>query len=216
MHKLKEKLMEELYELEERLGKASGKMSSSDLEMVHKLTDTVKNIDKIEMLEEGGGYSEESNWMADGRMYGTSYEGGSSYRRGDGRGRGRNARRDSMGRYSVYLGKCEFHNKTKNSPLDEFYEGYVYRPLYYSDAYTDFVSKLLSSDLKTYLYYDSNTPVKFQIHGFDILKVKSKKFVKKIGNIKDISKLDGLNLLVHLSYNTKTFDEYFRLNLLEK
>lgn len=123
---------------------------------------------------------------------------------------------DSMGRYSVYLGKCEFHNKTKNSPLDEFYEGYVYRPLYYSDAYTDFVSKLLSSNLKTYLYYDSNTPVKFQIHGFDILKVKSKKFVKKIGNIKDISKLDGLNLLVHLSYNTKTFDEYFRLNLLEK
>ena len=100
MHKLKEKLMEELYELEERLGKASGKMSSSDLEMVHKLTDTVKNIDKIEMLEEGGGYSEESNWMADGRMYGTSYEGGSSYRRGDGRGRGRNARRDSMGRYA--------------------------------------------------------------------------------------------------------------------
>ena len=32
-------------------------------------------------------------------MYGTSYEGGSSYARG-GRGRGRNAKRDSMGRYS--------------------------------------------------------------------------------------------------------------------
>lgn len=99
MHKIKEKLMEEIYELEDKLGKSTGKMSSSDLEMLHKLTDTVKNIDKIEMLEEGGGYSEESNWMADGRMYGTSYEGGSSYARG-GRGRGRNAKRDSMGRYS--------------------------------------------------------------------------------------------------------------------
>ena len=99
MHKIKEKLMEEIYELEDKLGKSTGKMSSSDLEMLHKLTDTVKNLDKIEMLEEGCGYSEESNWMADGRMYGTSYEDGSSYARG-GRGRGRNAKRDSMGRYS--------------------------------------------------------------------------------------------------------------------
>ena len=95
MHKIKEKLMEEIYELEDKLGKSTGKMSSSDLDMLHKLTDTVKNIDKIEMLEEGGGYSEESNWMADGRMYGTSYEGGSSYARGR-----RYAKRDSMGRYS--------------------------------------------------------------------------------------------------------------------
>ena len=53
-----------------------------------------KAIDKIEMLEEGGGYSEESRWMADGRMYGTSYDDGTSY------ARGRNAKRDSMGRYS--------------------------------------------------------------------------------------------------------------------
>lgn len=96
MHKIKEKLMEEIYELEDKLGKSTGKMSSSDLEMLHKLTDTVKNIDKIEMLEDGGGYSEESAWMADGRMYGASYDGGSSYARG----RGRNAKRDSMGRYS--------------------------------------------------------------------------------------------------------------------
>ena len=97
MHKIKEKLMDELYEIEEKMKKASGgKVSAGDLEYIHKLTDTIKNIDKIEMLEEGGGYSEESNWMADGRMYGTSYEDGMSYARG----RGRNAKRDSMGRYS--------------------------------------------------------------------------------------------------------------------
>ena len=99
MHKLKEKFMDELYALEERAGKSSARINDTDLNKIHKLTDTIKNIDKIEMLEEGGGYSEESNWMADGRMYGTSYEDGSSYARG-GRGRGRNVRRDSMGRYS--------------------------------------------------------------------------------------------------------------------
>lgn len=100
MHKIKEMLMNELYEYEEKAKRMSGgKISVQELDKIHKLTDTVKNIDKIEMLEEGGGYSEESNWMADGRMYGTSYDGGSSYARG-GRGRGRNARRDSMGRYS--------------------------------------------------------------------------------------------------------------------
>ena len=97
MHKLKEMLMDELYEYEEKAKKANGgKISMQELEKIHKLTDTVKNIDKIEMLEEGGGYSEESRWMADGRMYGTSYDDGTSYARG----RGRNAKRDSMGRYS--------------------------------------------------------------------------------------------------------------------
>lgn len=96
--------MNELYEYEEKAKKMpSGKLSQSEMDRIHKLTDTVKNIDKIEMLEDGGGYSEESNWMGEGRMYGTSYDGGSSYARG----RGRNARRDSMGRYSSDGGSYE-------------------------------------------------------------------------------------------------------------
>jgi hypothetical protein len=99
MHKLKEKFMDELYALEEKAEKSNARINDNDLNKIHKLTDTIKNIDKIEMLEDGGGYSEESDWMADGRMYGTSYDEGSSYARG-GRGRGRNAKRDSMGRYS--------------------------------------------------------------------------------------------------------------------
>ena len=68
----------------------NGKLSTQELEKIHKLTDTVKNIDKIEMLEDGEGYSEDGAYMGEGRIYGTSYA----------RGRGRNARRDSMGRYS--------------------------------------------------------------------------------------------------------------------
>ena len=91
MHKIKEMLMNELYEYEEKAKKMpNGKLSTQELEKIHKLTDTVKNIDKIEMLEDGEGYSEDTDFMGEGRMYGTSYA----------RGRGRNARRDRMGRYS--------------------------------------------------------------------------------------------------------------------
>lgn len=100
MHKIKEKLKEELKTLEKQIEKKDT-MSAGDLELVHKLSDTIKNIDKICLLEEEeDGYSERSTWTGDGRIYGQSYDdgrtGGSSYARG----RGRNARRDSMGRYS--------------------------------------------------------------------------------------------------------------------
>ena len=90
MHKIKEKLMDELYEVEDKMKKSNGgKVSAGDLEYIHKLTDTIKNIDKIEMLEGDEGYSEDGHYMGEGRIYGTSYA----------RGRTR-AKRDSMGRYS--------------------------------------------------------------------------------------------------------------------
>lgn len=44
------------YEVEQYADKKS--LSASDLEMIHKLTDTIKNLDKIEMLEGDNGYSE--------------------------------------------------------------------------------------------------------------------------------------------------------------
>ena len=82
LEKLKETLCEEL----DKFGK-SGDVTVSSLEKIHKLTDTIKNIDKIIMLEEDGGYSED--WVGEGRLYGNSYERGRRY-----------AKRDSMGRYS--------------------------------------------------------------------------------------------------------------------
>ena len=82
MHELKEKLCDELEEIARK-----GELGAGDLEIIHKLTDTIKNLDKIEMLEDGG-YSQAGDWEAD--MRGT-YGRGSSYR-------GR--KRDSMGRYS--------------------------------------------------------------------------------------------------------------------
>ena len=78
---LREKLSVELDEIANK-----GEMSAGDLETVHKLTDTIKNIDKICIMSEDGEYSQAGDWEAMGRTYGR----GSSY----------SQRRDSMGRYS--------------------------------------------------------------------------------------------------------------------
>jgi hypothetical protein len=80
------------------------KLTGGDLDMIWKLTDTVKNLDKIAMLEE----SEEGYSEARGGMRGRSYMHGSSYdddmMYSERRGRGINAKRDSMGRYSSDMG----------------------------------------------------------------------------------------------------------------
>lgn len=95
--------MQELYELKEMLMKelkeygSKGELSAGTLEIVDKLTHTVKNLCKIiEDYEESGEYSGNYPYMG-------SYNDGRSYRGRDGMSgaRGRmNARRDSMGRYS--------------------------------------------------------------------------------------------------------------------
>ena len=98
MEDLKDLLCAELEDYAEK-GKKAVKMSMGDLESIHKLTDTVKNILKIDTLSEELGYSEDGHYMGEGRIYGTSYDvydRGTSYARG----RGRYAKRDSMGRYS--------------------------------------------------------------------------------------------------------------------
>lgn len=102
MHKLeqlKDMLCKELEEYGDR-----DNLDVGGLEVVDKLAHAIKNIDKI--IE-----ADEEKYSGRGRSYGydrRSYEGGRSYDDGgsyDGgrsmRGRGRNARRDNMGRYST-------------------------------------------------------------------------------------------------------------------
>lgn len=101
---LRETLCSELDEIARK-----GEMSAGDLEAVHKLTDTIKNIDKIIMLESDG-YSQ-----ARGRETRTVYNDGNSYaRRGEHYVRGHysrdggdmyDGRRDNRGRYSRTDGK---------------------------------------------------------------------------------------------------------------
>ena len=68
MYELKGKLCKELDEIARK-----PEMGAGDLEIIHKLTDTIKNIDKIDMLEDDG-YSQ-----AGYRDGGSSYNRGSSY-----------------------------------------------------------------------------------------------------------------------------------------
>lgn len=105
LEELKEVVKREL----EKFGK-QGDISVSSLDKIHKLSDLYKNLCKIEMLEEEaeGGYSEARGGRGRGR---SSYDGGSSYdddmMYSERRGRGRNAKRDSMGRYSSEGGSYE-------------------------------------------------------------------------------------------------------------
>ncbi len=78
MRELRDMLCEELDGIAKK-----GELTAGSLETVDKLTHSIKSIDTIIAMDEGG-YSE------DGYDSVSSYAGG----------RGRNARRDSMGRYS--------------------------------------------------------------------------------------------------------------------
>lgn len=79
MHELREMLNEELTKISKM-----GDLTPTKLDLVDKLTHSIKSIDTIMAMQE---YSDDDGY---------SYEGGYS----NARGRGRNARRDSMGRYS--------------------------------------------------------------------------------------------------------------------
>lgn len=98
MHELKEMLTRELDNITKK-----GELSAGSLDIVDKITHSIKSIDTIMAME---GYSN------DGRSYdggysnrgysnrGRSYDGGYSNNYSMARGRGSNANRDSMGRYS--------------------------------------------------------------------------------------------------------------------
>jgi hypothetical protein len=103
LYDLKDKLCQELEEYGDK------ELSAGSLSTIDSLAHTIKNLDKIIEKYEEDDYS--------GAYYDGSYDDGNMNRnmdgtsrrysmrrysgaRGDGRGRGRNARRDSMGRYS--------------------------------------------------------------------------------------------------------------------
>lgn len=100
MYKMKELLKQELDGYCKR-----GELSAGSLDVIHKITDTIKNIDKIMMLEGGGEYSRGGgrpimydNWDSyAGPRAGTHYVAG-YYRRDDGDGYTRDDGRDAMRR----------------------------------------------------------------------------------------------------------------------
>ena len=111
MHKLKDMLCRELDEFARR-----DSIESYDLDTTHKLTDTIKNLDKIEMLEDGG-YSQARGGGNRGgmRTYARDGEGGGygyedSFGDNDGYSMARR-RRDERGRYSRDDGRDDMVNR---------------------------------------------------------------------------------------------------------
>lgn len=104
LYDLKEKLQDELEEIAHK-----PEMGAGDLDLVHKLTDTIKNIDKICMLEEGG----HSHMDEGGR---NSYDDGNSYRKHYVRGHysRENGRGYSRGGYSRDGGKDQMMDQLED------------------------------------------------------------------------------------------------------
>ena len=92
MEDLREMLCEELHNITEQ-----GEITSGSLEIIDKLTHSIKSIDTIMAMEESG-YSNDRGYSRYDGSY--RYDDGYSRRGSYARGRGSNARRDSMGRYS--------------------------------------------------------------------------------------------------------------------
>ena len=99
MYDLRNMLCDELDELARK-----GDLGAGDLEIAHKLTDTIKNIDKIEMLEADGYSNNGGDWEARG-SYDGMYRDDRYSRRG----------RDMRGRYSR-------HDGTDKRLMDELEE----------------------------------------------------------------------------------------------
>lgn len=99
MHKLMEYVCEELEELERKVDKG-GKLSATEMQYLDTLAHTKKNLLKADEMWEDNEYSNGSYGSYRGRggrnrmMSNASYDGSYDY------ARNRNARRDSMGRYS--------------------------------------------------------------------------------------------------------------------
>ncbi len=119
--------MKELYELKEKLvdelkGYGKKEMSAGSLDVIDKLAHATKNLCKvIESEEDHEGYSN--------RYVGRGHNNMVSYGR-DNRGRGVNAKRDSMGRYSS-------NNSYEGGDGNSYYEGDMHHPEMMRDGYYD-------------------------------------------------------------------------------
>lgn len=101
LHEMCGTISKAIVQANDKIRTAGGKISSADVDYIDKLTHTMKSLKStIAMVEaeENGDDEYSERYSRDGGSYRGSYRNydGRSYARG----RGRNANRDSMGRYS--------------------------------------------------------------------------------------------------------------------
>lgn len=104
MHGICEKLTEEISEMNKKMDKNGGNMKAGDLTTLDTLAHALKSVKTVIAMEDSFDDERSGDYMGGsyerGGNRGGSYEHGGSYARG----RGRYAKRDSMGRYSSEYG----------------------------------------------------------------------------------------------------------------
>ena len=119
LYDLCETLNREIQKVNAKIAKASGELTSGDLEYVDRLTHSLKSVKatiammKSEEYSNDGSYDDSGSYRRYSRDGHGSYDGsydGISYTRG----RGRYAKRDSMGRYS-----SDGYSRHGSSMIDE-------------------------------------------------------------------------------------------------
>lgn len=104
MHGICEKLTEEISEMNKKMDKNGGNMKAGDLTTLDTLAHALKSVKTVLAMEDSFDDDRSGDYMGGsyerGGNRGGSYERGGSYARG----RGRYAKRDSMGRYSSEYG----------------------------------------------------------------------------------------------------------------
>lgn len=131
LHEICETLNRSLKEANEKIRNAGGKLSTSDLDYINKLTHSLKCVKAtIAMMEseemDEGSYADGPyrmrNYSREGGSYRGSYDGGSYDGGSYARGRGRNANRDSMGRYSSRNGGSYGYSRDGGDMVEDLRE----------------------------------------------------------------------------------------------
>lgn len=136
MHKLRENAEKELKAIEEK------GLTSSNLDNAYKLVEIMKGVDKIEMMQEGDGYSRDrysrdsEDYSRDGG-YSNDYDNGNSYRRGRSERTGRYVHRPNYSRLSGDDEDMDRYRQSKREYSNSRDEGSKNKML---DALEDFMS----------------------------------------------------------------------------
>lgn len=147
MHKLKENAEKELRAIEEK------GLTSSNIENAYKLTEIIKGIDKIEMMQENGRYSRDG-YGRDHGGYSTDsedYDSGNSYRRGRNQRTGEYMHRPNYSRLSGDDTDMDKYREMKREYSNNRDSGSKERML---DALEDFMSGVCG--MMKQLFRDSN------------------------------------------------------------
>lgn len=137
MHKLRENAEQELREIEEK------GISKSNIDNAFKLIEIIKGVDKINMMQDGGGYSRD-RYSRDGEDYSRdsgysrdNYDNGNSYRRGRNQRTGEYMHRTNYSRLSGEDTDMDRYRESKKEYSNSRDDGSKNKML---DALEDFMS----------------------------------------------------------------------------